>query len=70
MTFDSFEAVVFTAGFLVPGFVWSAVLSMLVPRRTGGTEVRFLEVLTLSCVNNGLWSWVFILILNTRLLET
>ena len=53
MSIDSFEVVFFTVGFLVPGFVWSAVLSMLVPTKTAATEVRFLEFLTLSCINHG-----------------
>jgi hypothetical protein len=34
MNFTTFDAVFFTVGFLVPGFVWSAVLSMLVPRKS------------------------------------
>jgi hypothetical protein len=55
MTFTSFDAVFFVVGFFVPGFVWSAVLSMLVPRRSTGAEVRVLEYLTLSCINHGLW---------------
>ena len=57
MTFSSFEVVFFTAGFLVPGFVWSAVLSMVVPRRSEPPQIRVLEYLTLSCINHGLWSW-------------
>ncbi len=69
MTFTSFDAVFFTAGFLVPGFVWSAVLSMLVPRRTVSTDVRFLEFLTLSCLNHGLWAWALFLIFKTDFLE-
>ncbi len=63
MTFTTFDAVLLTAAFLVPGFVWSAVLSMLVPRRASTRELRVLEFLTLSCLNNGFWSWlVFLLI--------
>jgi len=69
MTFSSFEAVFFTAGFLVPGFVWSAVLSMLVPGRGVGDQVRFVELLSLSCINNGFWSWVLFPIFTTGFLE-
>jgi len=54
--------VFFTVGFLVPGFVWSAVLSLLVPSRRAATEIRFLEFLTLSCLNHGLWSWAVFMI--------
>ena len=69
MTFSSFDAVFYTAGFLVPGFVWSAVLSMLVPRRTVAGEVRFVSFLTLSSINHGLWSWALLLIFRAGLME-
>jgi Family of unknown function (DUF6338) len=69
MTFDSFELVFFTVGFLVPGFVWSAVLSMLVPSRTRSREIHFIEFLTLSCINHGLWSWALFPMFSTRFVE-
>ena len=57
---DSFELVFFTVGFLVPGFVWSLVLSLLAPTRSASPQVRLLEFLTLSCINHGLWSWALL----------
>ena len=60
MTFDTFNAVLFTTVFLVPGFIWSSVLSMLYPRRSRAIELRMLEFLTLSCINHGLWIWLLI----------
>ncbi len=65
MNFTSFDAVFFTAGFLVPGFIWSAVLSMLVPRMSAKPESRVFEFLTLSCINHGVWSWALFLIFRT-----
>ena len=65
MNLDTLDAVFYTTAFLVPGFVWSSVLSMLVPRKTHATEVRLLEFLTLSCVNHGLWSWATFLVLSS-----
>jgi hypothetical protein len=62
MTFDSFNAVFFTAIFIVPGFVWSAVLSMFLARRSGMGDSRVLECFSLSCVNNAIWSWLLFLI--------
>lgn len=62
MNFSSFDAVFFTAGFLVPGFIWSTVLSMLVPRLSAKPESRVVEFLTLSCINHGFWSWALLLI--------
>ncbi len=60
MTFDSFDAVLLTTIFLVPGFVWSAVLSMRIPRRATSVEVRVLEFLTLSCINHACWIWLIV----------
>jgi len=60
MTFDSFKAVVFTVAFLMPGFVWSAVLSAMVPRRPQDSQIRFLEFLTLSFLNNSIWSGLIV----------
>ena len=60
MTFDTFNAVLFTATFLIPGFIWASILSMVYPRRAQAIELRVLEFLTLSCVNHGLWIWLMI----------
>lgn len=69
MTFDSFDVVFFTVGFLVPGFVWSAVLAVLVPSRTAPVQIRLLEFLTLSCINYGLWSWLLFAIFRSGFVE-
>lgn len=69
MNFTTFDAVFFTVGFLVPGFIWSAVLSILLPRRGVASDARFLEFLTLSCINHGLWSWALFLIFRTGFIE-
>ena len=69
MNFATFDAVFFTAGFLVPGFIWSAVLSMLLPRRGLATENRVMEFLTLSCLNHGVWSWALFLIFRTGFID-
>jgi hypothetical protein len=68
VSINSFEVVFFTVGFLVPGFVWSGVLAMLVPTRTDVTEVRFLQFLTLSSINHGFWSWALVWIFTTDFL--
>lgn len=69
MVLQSFEVVFFTAGFLVPGFVWSAVLSMLMPTGPRSKDSRFVEFLTLSCINHGLWSWALFPVFKTGFLE-
>jgi hypothetical protein len=60
MQIDSLKTVAFTSAFLMPGFIWSAVLSLLLPRRSRQAETRFLEFFTLSCINNALWFWLFV----------
>ena len=60
MEFNSGTAVLFTAAFLMPGFVWSAVLSMFLPRKAKQSDNRFLEFFTLSCINNSIWFALFL----------
>jgi hypothetical protein len=69
MSFDSFDVVFFTAGFLVPGFIWSAVLSLFVPVRSAAPQVRFLQFLTLSCINHGIWSWALFMIFRSGFVD-
>jgi hypothetical protein len=69
VTFSSFDAVLLAVVFLVPGFVWSAVLSMLVPRKVVPTDLRLLEFLTFSCLNLGFWAWALVLIFKTDLIN-
>src|SRR6266496_637296 len=58
MSFNTFDAVFYTIGFLVPGFIWSATLAMMVPLRQPSQHVGLLNYLTLSSINHGLWSLV------------
>ncbi len=70
MTLDSFNAVFYTVAFIVPGFVWSSVLSMMVARRSQATEIRAIEFLTLSCINYGVWSWAIFLLFRGSFADT
>lgn len=69
MNIDSFDAAFYLITFIVPGFICSAVVSMLVPGRAQALEMRTLEFLTLSCVNYGIWSWAIYLLAKARFLE-
>ena len=60
MELNSFDALLYTAVFLVPGFIWSSVMTILIPRRAAATELRLLEFLTLSCINHALWIWLLV----------
>lgn len=69
MTFNSFDAVLYAVTFLVPGFLWSSVLSAVVPRRVAAIEVRLLEFLTFSCINHAVWIWLIVWVFRAGLLE-
>jgi len=69
MTYNTFDALFYSITFLVPGFVWSAVLSMLIPRRMRAIEVRMLEFLTFSCLNYAIWSWLIYRVFRTQFHE-
>lgn len=49
------QAVLWTLFFLVPGFIWSAVYAMLIPRKPGQDKTRFIEFFTLSSLNDAIW---------------
>lgn len=52
MRLENLEAVILIFAFLMPGFVWSGIYAMLIPRRSESDQVRFMEFFTLSCFNN------------------
>ena len=62
MTLDTFDGVLYAVSFLVPGFIWSVVLSVRLPRRTQPSEFKWLEFLTLSCINHVLWIWLLVFV--------
>jgi hypothetical protein len=70
MQFTTLDAVIYTVAFLVPGFVWSATLSMLVPLRRPPQYTAFFNFLTLSCINHGLWSWLLIPLFTTSFIAS
>jgi hypothetical protein len=61
MKFDNTQAVLWAFTFLLPGFVWSAVYAMLIPRKLDTEQIRFMEFFTLSSLNNAFWSWLIYL---------
>jgi hypothetical protein len=70
MKLDSLQAILLAFIFLLPGFVWSSIYAMLIPRRSDTENIRFLEFFTLSSLNNAFWSWLIYLCYRKRLYET
>lgn len=67
MELNTEQAVLWAFVFLLPGFVWSAVYAMLIPRKTDSDNIRFMEFFTLSSINNAFWSWLIYLAYQRRL---
>jgi hypothetical protein len=61
MTIEGFEVLFYTLTFLVPGFVFHAVVSAFVPRRVEQEKITLLKFLTVSFVNYGFWFWLIYL---------
>ncbi|MCR4316499.1 MAG: DUF6338 family protein [Planctomycetes bacterium] len=55
MTFETFDAILWASIAIVPGFIFSGTLSMLIPRSNSSLELRAKEYFTLSCINYGIW---------------
>lgn len=51
MSLSTPDTVVLALLFIVPGFVCSTVISMLVPRRAASSQARLIEYFTWSCLN-------------------
>ena len=62
MTLDSFDAFFYTSAFLVPGFILQSTISAFVPQKGEDTQLTLLRLLTFSCINYALWSWLIYLI--------
>lgn len=66
MTITGFDMLFYTVGFVVPGFVWCSMVSMLIPQKGEQTQTSFLRFLTFSCVNYALWSWLIYLLIKSE----
>lgn len=66
MTISGFDALFYTIGFLVPGFVWNAAVSALLPQKGEQPQISFVRFLTFSCMNYALWSWLVYLLVKSE----
>lgn len=66
MTVNSKETLFLTLAFIVPGFLWHCVNSMLIPDKKRTTEILFLRFLTFSCFNIAIWSWLLYIFAATQ----
>lgn len=59
---ESFDAVVYTCIFLLPGFIIKSVIDTLIPSEKSNDIKYFFSCLSYSIINCAIWSWIYILI--------
>ncbi len=62
MIIESYEYVIYTAMFLLPGYLINWIISILVPQRSGDQTDKVLRYLGYSLLNFTAWIWLFWLI--------
>lgn len=62
MIIESYEYVIYTAMFLLPGYLMNWIISILVPQRNGDQTDKVLRYLGYSLLNFTAWIWLFWLI--------
>jgi hypothetical protein len=58
MMFTNYETVVYTALFLIPGFVMSSAYSNIIPSRTSDSQLTLFRFLMFSLLNYVIWWWL------------
>jgi hypothetical protein len=58
VTLSNYETVLYTALFLIPGFVMSSAYSSLIPSRNSDPQTSLLRFLIFSLLNYVLWWWL------------
>lgn len=66
MTIESFETVLLTCIFIVPGFIIDGLISTFIPPKKKNEGLHFLTFLTYSVLHCAIWSWLYILIWDIR----
>jgi hypothetical protein len=69
LTFNTFNAVIYTVCFLVPGFVIDLTLSRFFYKKSEQVTLILLRFLTFSCLNYIPWIFVYLLPWNRSILE-
>lgn len=62
MIIESADAVLYTAVYLLPGFIINEIISSLVPFKRESEGIKVLRYIGYSVLNFALWIWIFWLI--------
>ena len=60
-TFSTFNAVIYTVCFLVPGFLMDVTVSRFFYKKSEQVPLILLRFLTFSCLNYAVWIFIFLL---------
>ncbi len=66
MAIETFETVLLTAIFIIPGFIMDGTISLFIPPKKRGEGLHFLTFLLYSILHCAIWSWLYIIIWNIK----
>lgn len=69
MTFNTIDAVYYTALFILPGYVMTSVINAINPSARFNDSKFFLKCLLYSFVNLGVWCWAYSIVFENTLLK-
>ena len=62
MTISTYEAVIYTVMFLVPGFIIDEIVATLMPMKIYSDAARTLKYIGYSVFNLTVWIWLFYIV--------
>lgn len=62
MTIDSFEVVIYTFQFIVPGYIIREVISSILPQKSYSDSEKAIQSIGYSVLNMAVWYWLFLII--------
>lgn len=62
MTISSFEAVIYTFQFVVPGYIIAEIVSAIMPKKKASEGEKLIQAIGYSVLNLALWCWLFMIV--------
>ena len=62
MTINTYDTILYTALFVVPGFLIDEIIRTIMPQKRLSAQTAILQYIKYSIINLTLWSWLFLLI--------
>jgi len=64
VTIETFDVVLYTAIFLLPGYIIKSTFDIFIPPPKHNDTKYFFTCLLYSIINFAVWSWAYILVIN------